>query len=191
MFDKRRFTRMLLAELLEDIRCLYRDQLSAAAQEHGYHVEPVLRQRDGVVARSGTLDTPRRCDFLHGDTGAVYSIEAKQRAKFAPIHMILDGKVLEIAAFTWDGLTLDIAGLAESACGTLVRNWYLRWFDENETNRCNADGLYGVVHFISDAELLDRVVRFRIDLGSVASVAVIRLIEELLDQGATGLKLGA
>ena len=63
------------------------------------------------------------------------------------------------------------------------------WIDEDDDNVRNADGLYGVVHFIDDPVLVDNALRFRIDLGSAPAAAVSDLVELLLDRGAVAVAL--
>ncbi|UMR29769.1 hypothetical protein MJ904_22445 [Massilia sp. MB5] len=180
---------MKIVELLDGMRRPYLDELSSVADEHEYHIEPVLRLSDGQAARDGMFGTPCRYDFVRKDTGEVCSIETAQRMELAPIRLELDGKLLDISTFSWDWLTLDIAGLSADMARTPIQNWFMRWFDEDDTNPQNAESLYGVVHFMSDAKQIDGGVRFCIDLGSAPASAVAELIEELLSQGAEGLAL--
>jgi hypothetical protein len=180
---------MTVIELLERIRRPYIDTLSRAAALDRFHVEPMLRNGDGTPARDGTLATPYRCDLARRDTGATQTVDAAARIRLDDVSVDMQGATLTIAGFSWDWLTLDVAGLPEHDAAPLVRDWFLRWIDEDDDNARNADGLYGVVHFIDDPVAVDDALRFRIDLGSAPAAALSELIELLLDRGAVDVAL--
>lgn len=181
---------MTLVELLERIRQPYVAALSRAASQPAHHVEPVLRGSDGRPAADGVLDTPCRYDLIHKGSGDAQTVDATERIQLDPLRVEFDGMVLNLSAFSWDWLTVTIAGIADADANALMRHWFLRWFDADDANAANAEGLYGVVHFIDDPERVDDQLQFRIDLGSAAAESVAELIEELLRQGATAITMG-
>lgn len=181
---------MTLVELLDLIRRPYIDQLSHAATGPGFHVEPVLRRADGTPAGDGRLDTPCRCDLVRKTLGGVQSVNATECVRVEPLRVELGGVPVSVAAFSWDWLTLRIAGLSEADASALMRNWFLRWFDKDDEKPRNAEGLRGVVHSVGDPVHVAGCLRFQIDLGSAPVGAVSELIEDLLRHGATGMALG-
>jgi len=180
---------MTLIELLERIRQLYVGQFSGIVAQSGCHVEPVLRDRTGAVVYEGPLRTPYRCDLVRKDTFATVSIDATERLRFDTLSFDIGTTRVQLAPFSWDALTLEIDGMAQADAADVMRNWFLRWFDEADENAADADGLYGVVHYLSDPVDLGRAVRFQVDLGSAPAGAVSGLIEELCTRGAARLNL--
>ncbi|GGX77958.1 hypothetical protein GJV26_03945 [Massilia dura] len=181
---------MTLVALLERIRRPYIDQLSHAATGPGFHVEPVVRRPDGSPAGDGLLDTPCRCDLVRKALGGVQSVDAAECVGIEPLRVELGGVPVAVSAFSWDWLNLHIAGIPDAEVNTLMRAWFLRWFDADDAYPRNAEGLRGVVHFLGDPARAGDGLRFRIDLGSAPASAVAELIEDLLRHGATGLALG-
>lgn len=181
---------MHLTELFDLIRRPYIDQLALAAAEPGFHVEPVLRKRDGSAAHDGVLATPYRCDLVRKDTGATEAVDGTERVRFEPLCIDIDGMTLQIAAFSWDWLTVHIAGLPDADVHAMLRDWFLRWCDEDDVNERNAEGLYGVVHDIGDPVPHEDGLQCRIDLGSASAACLPDLIEALLARGASGVALG-
>lgn len=181
---------MKLSQLLEEIRRPYLVQLSKAAAAGNYHIEPAARCASGAVALDGEPQTPIRYDFLDKDSGAVHAVDATEVIDFEPLQMDWDGQLLQISPFTWDALTLEIIGLAPDTASEQVRDWFMHWFDEDDTNVPDANRLYGVPHFMSDAMAREDGSMFQLDLGSVSPNAVLELIERLLDVKAKVVKLG-
>lgn len=180
---------MTITDLLKKIRQPYIDQFSYTAAQADFHVEPVLRGQDGSAIYEGTLDTPYRCDLVHKETLKTESVEAIESNRFETVCCAIGAMRLTLSAFSWDMLTLVINGMSRAAAEKVMRDWFLHWFDENDSNAEDIGGLYGVVHFLSDPVSVGTAVRFEVDLGSVPADAVTALIEELADQGASGLTL--
>jgi hypothetical protein len=180
---------MTIHELLDLIRRPYIEQFSRAKAEAVFHIEPVLRRSDGSPATEGALVTPCRCDLVRKDTGASVAVNATERVRLEDLQVDIDGVTLKISAFSWDWLTLHIAGMQHTDATVLVRDWFLQWFDEDDNNSKNAEDFYGVVHFVSDPVELDGALQFQIDLGSAPATSVCELIEQLLERGPTGLTL--
>jgi len=180
---------MTLIELLERIRQLYVRQFSGIVAQSGCHVEPVLRDRTGSVVYEGPLRTPYRCDLVRKDTFATESVDATERLRFDALSFDIGTTRVQLAPFSWDALTLEIDGMARDAAADVMRNWFLRWFDADDENTADVDGLYGVVHFLGDPVDVETAVRFQVDLGTVPAGAVSGLIEELCNHGAAGINL--
>ena len=180
---------MTIHELLELIRRPYIEQFSRDKAEGVFHIEPVLRRSDGGPATEGALVTPCRCDLVRKDTGAGLAVNATERVRLDDLQVEIDGVTLKISAFSWDWLTLHVAGISHTDATALVRDWFLRWFDEDDNNLQNGEGFYGVVHFVGDPVQLEETVQFQIDLGSAPATSVCELIEQLLESGPTALTM--
>jgi hypothetical protein len=180
---------MTLTDLLKQIRQLYISQLSRTAAQADFYIEPVLRNRDGFAVYEGSLATPYRCDLVNKVTFKTERVDATVCVRFDAVSCIIGNIRLQMSQFSWDMLTLVIDGISKAAAEQVMRNWFLHWFDENDSNVANAEGLYEVVHYISDSLSVGTAVRFDVDLGSAPADAVAALIDELCDQGASELKL--
>lgn len=180
---------MTITDLLKKIRQPYIDQFSGTAAQSDFHVEPVLRDRNGFAMYEGTLGTPYRCDLVHKETLKTESIDVTESNRFKTVYCDIGAMRLTMSAFSWDMVTLVINGMSQPAAEKVMRDWFLHWFDENDSNVANIDGLYGVVHFMSDPVSVGTAVRFEVDLGSVPADAIAMLFEELADQGASALTL--
>lgn len=181
---------MNFIELLERIRQPYIRQFSGIVAQSGCHVEPVLRDRTGSIVYEGPMRTPYRCDLVRKDTFATESVDATERLRFDTLCFDIGTTRVQLAPFSWDALTLEIDGMARDTAAEVMRNWFLRWFDADDENAADADGLYGVVHFLGDPVDVGAAVRFQVDLGSVPAGAVSRLIEELCTRVAAQVNLG-
>jgi hypothetical protein len=179
-----------IADILTNIRQPYIDQLSRIAASADFHIEPALRGRDGSVVYEGALATPYRCDLVHKDTFKTVSVDATEYVRFDEVRCDIGDTRVHLSGFSWDELTLAVAGMPRTTVEQVMRNWFLHWFDDNDSNAANPEGLYGVVHFMSDPFDAGSAVRFEVDLGSAPVDAVTALIEELCEQGASELKLG-
>jgi hypothetical protein len=180
---------MTITDLLKKIRQPYIDQFSRTAAQADFHVEPLLRGPDGSAIYEGNLDTPYRCDLVHKETFKSESVDATESIRFETVCCDIGTMRLNLSAFSWDRLTLSINGMRQPAAEKVMRDWFLHWFDENDSNVANIEGLYGVVHFMSDPVSEGTAVRFEVDLGSAPADAVAMLIEKLSDQGASALRL--
>ncbi len=117
------------------------------------------------------------------------SVDGRKPIQLAEMSFDIGNTRVHFSRFSWDAVTLDIEGICQDAAEQVVRNWFLQWFDEDDTNLANAEGLYGVVHFMSDPQTVENVIRFGMDLGSAPANAMSELIEELCNRGASRLKL--
>lgn len=178
---------LTVSELLERIRQPYAHQFSSTAAQSNFHVEPVLRGRDGSAIYEGTMRTPYRCDLVHKETFESVSVDATELMQLDTVYFDIGNTRVHVSGFSWDALTLDIEGMHKDAAEQLMRNWFLRWFDEDDTNLPSAEGLYGVLHFVSDPIKFETVMRFTIDLGSAPVGAISELIDELCNHEASRL----
>ncbi|MES2039585.1 MAG: hypothetical protein V4495_17280 [Pseudomonadota bacterium] len=184
---------MTLIQLFAAIRASYIAVLAAAVNHGNVHVEPAYRNADGTLTMEGKPALPCRADWIPAEgefAGQSHTVDAKTQLEFEPLSFQLSATEVSIVPFTWDWLPLQISGLTpELAEATLVQ-WFMTWFDGEDENPRNADGLYGVLHFMSAITPEGDVLQVSIDLGSVSETAVEDLLFKLSDANAQAVQLG-
>jgi hypothetical protein len=176
-----------ITELLDRIRQPYIRQFSNLVPLSNFHVEPVLRDRNGSAIYEGAMHTPYRCDLVRKETFERVSVDAMDLFQLDAVCFDIGNMRVHFSSFSWDALTLDIDGMRQDAAEQVMRDWFLQWFDEDDSSAVNAEGLYGVVHFISGPLQAETVMRFTVDCGSAPAGAIFELIEELCNHGASSL----
>lgn len=152
------------------------------------HVEPALRLADGTLAVDGIPPTPLRVDLIVKHSGERIAIESTPKALTAAIHELTDGVDIEIGPFAWNQATFDARGVGVES-NERILEWFLRWFDPEDTNLADATGLYGVVHYMSDVTAANGGITFTLDLGSAPISAVDDLFSVLTNSGATAIRV--
>lgn len=183
---------MTLAEFFADIREPYASKLAASVAAVEAHVEPALRKADGSLAVDGTFGLPYRADFIpkRGD-GKSVMVDSDQRLDFEPIVVDDDSCRIEIRPFVWDWVQVSVQGISEKAAGSTAKAWFLRWFDTDDTNEADEQGLYGVVHSLGEPKAIDGGSEMTIDLGSAPAEALEDLITRLVQAGAKRMTLSS
>ena len=175
---------MGLGELLDQIRKYYLDQLIAAAEEElakkstSVILEGVLRSGDGTAVVAGELQLALRKDLAILEKGVVkklLTIDTKRMLSFEPLAFDwAESLRVSLGPFQWQQMPLRIP-CRERTDWQPLQEWFWRWFRRDEDA---PDGqLLGVVHFLSDPEILEKAAAFEVDLGS----APVGAFEELLD----------
>ena len=181
---------MTFAELMGAIRSSYAQVLAEAVAEHAPALrEAALRHADGTLKADGQPPLPHRFDAFHAD-GVNRMVDSERQLRFDPFSFPIDGMTVSVAPFTWDWLDLEIAG-DPAVAGAACRAWFLRWFDEQDENEPDADGLRGVVHYMSDPLAVQDGIGLRIDLGSAPDEALDDLLFALADAGIGAVRLRA
>jgi len=183
----------MLANALPDavgaIRDLYVKTLADSIKQAGeVHVEPSLRSKSGDPLLEGSLQTPVRVDFLYkfgalaGKSGMV---DTPHRLPLPQIISSIGDVALDIGSFQWDyaSFTLHDARLDDLSN---VRAWFLEAFDLEDRHPRGPDGLYNVVHFISDPE--NGV--FTIDFGSAPTETFLAAIRAFASIGPRRISVG-
>jgi hypothetical protein len=190
MTEREQRTQMTLLELLAAIRAPYARQLSAAIAAVDAHVEPAFRNHDGALAVEGPLMLPCRADYIPrtGD-GKPARVDATARLDFEPISVAYADCTVLIHPFAWDWVRITIRGLPEQAVAALSRNWFFRWFDPDDANEADDQGLYGVVHFLDEPETVTDGIELSIDLGSAPPEALDDLLRQVSAHGASAMRV--
>lgn len=181
---------MTFSELLEAVRGAYTETLSQAVQQQASHVEPALRTADGALATEGELGLPCRVDAIVQQDGSSLTVDARSRLQFEPLQLQLAGTTVTMVPFTWDWLQLEVQGLNRDRVAHTLQDWFWQGFDAEDQNTLAADGLYGVLHFLSDLQPAGEGWRSAVDLGSAPAEALEELLWRLSDAGATQIALG-
>lgn len=179
-------------ELLERIRALNIDALSAAIASAGpVHVEPALRRSDGMLAVDGSWQMPLRIDFLRKghESKRTDAVSPTRTLSFSRFTTTIGNARLDVGPFGWDWCEIE-TDLGPESLGPLLQQWFIEWFDPDDRNARDPDGLYGVVHFASDPEPSGLGSRFLVDLGSAPVSCLTALFSRLSAAGMTIGRIG-
>ncbi|MES2263740.1 MAG: hypothetical protein V4724_34920 [Pseudomonadota bacterium] len=134
----------------------------------------------------GTLDLPSRADYIPREgAGKPAMVDSTSHLDFETISVAYKDCDVLIGPFVWDWVQLTIRGLPEQEAASVAKNWFFRWFDPEDTNEANEDGLYGVVHFLGEPKVAANGIEFSIDLGSAPPEALEDLLERMSSHGAS------
>jgi hypothetical protein len=168
---------MVPISTIEQARSHYIAQLQNAARAASpVHLEPVLRASDGSLALEGVLSLPFRPDLIPKAGGPSIMVDSTMRVQFEPWEHQVGSTRINVAPFIWDYVAVKLSGITAEVDWGPLRQWFLRWFDAEDHNPLNSEGLHGVVHFMSDPEQTTDGSSITIDLGS----APIECFESLL-----------
>ena len=144
---------MTFAELIAQVRQLYVGSLSRRVIEVPSHIEPALRNSDGSLSVEGQFDLPCRVDVIPKtgtQAGVPVSADSESSLTFEPIKFMIGSTSITISPVVWDWVPVRIEGDHGIASAEVLVEWFMQWFDPNDENSQNGEGLYGVVHFMSD-----------------------------------------
>jgi hypothetical protein len=184
---------MAFIELLTAIRSTYVDALAKAAAEQSAHIEPAYRLADGALAIEGALSLPCRADLIpkEGETAnQAAMVNSSSLLEFDPISLKIKSTSVAMSPFGWDWVALEVHGIDEEIATRALKEWFLYWFDPDDNNGPTSEGLYGVVHFLSDPETTTNGLRVNIDLGSSPTTAFEDLLFRLSDENASAVHVG-
>ncbi|MDB6028230.1 MAG: hypothetical protein JWM68_4453 [Verrucomicrobiales bacterium] len=190
---------MTVHELLHEIRSYYtRHVLEALAEtpSEGSRVmrEAALRDANGTLTSNGLLGLPLRHDlYLISATQdpECFELDVNGLLSFEPATFNLGEEmpVLRMAPFQWDRCLLRVTGLWVAFDRQILRDWFHRWFDGDDTHQPNEQGFFGVVHSLSDPVIEGEVITFQIDFGSAPIEAFEQLIDVFQTLGATRIEV--
>lgn len=184
---------MTFTELLAAIRSTYVDALARAVAEQSAYVEPAYRHADGSLATEGSLSLPCRADLIPTEGESANQsvmVDSGSQLRFDPLSFEIESTSVTLSPFGWDWVALEARGIDEQAVSRVLKEWFLHWFDAEDNNEPTPDGLYGVVHFLSDPETTSTGLRVNIDLGSSPPSAFEDLLFRLSDANASEVHVG-
>ncbi|MGF1447582.1 MAG: hypothetical protein ACFBRM_15475 [Pikeienuella sp.] len=168
-------------------------QAIAEAIEQGAEVEPepVLRDAEGRVVRSGPLSLPRRGDVAVTRAGRrlIRRVEGGGLDSFEPMTLVADGGFTTVLApFPWEEATLIVETVQPKPDWGPFRLWFLEWFQPRMSDV--APDLDGVVHAVEGPWPAGGAYRIGVDFGSAPTAAVAGLIAAVGQSGALRLRIG-
>ncbi len=189
---------MALGHLLDQIRDYYVSRFVDSINEHstddGTTIahENAFCNAEGEFVTEGQLELPARGDLLVIRDGVVsdsLQIDTEGMLSFKPI--VFDwpdnGVNVDLRPFQWNWIQLRIYGLQPDVDWTSIRDWFMRWFQENDP----ADNeLLGGVHFMSDPKDCGGCSQISIDLGTAPVESFEELLDALGQMGADHVKIG-
>ncbi|WP_426343377.1 hypothetical protein ACN9MU_20505 [Pseudoduganella sp. R-32] len=182
-----------MTELFSVIRMAYAATFAdAVASSASAHVEAALRRDDGSLALDGEYDLPMRADLVPrrgSQAGKLLTVDSHTRMQFSVHTLPLPPAIVYVAPFVWDDVALRIGGLVPQQVGAVLAPWFMDWFDAEDANRLNEEGLFGVVHFASDPRPDGAMVAVELDLGSAPVQALEDLLARLAAAGARDIRL--
>lgn len=185
---------MTFAELISAIRQPYVSLLAETVAARPCVAEPPLMDELGELVLDGALNTGCRLDLVvTNESGAdeILRVDSSTQMDFDPLEFEIDAMRVTVMPFAWDWVAVDVEGLSWERTQEVLRDWFMRWFDEDDSNGLEEPGLLGVVHFVSDP-VEDDDGRFSVtaDLGSAPVEVIDDLLFRLLDAGASGVSVG-
>jgi len=184
---------MTVSELLAAVRKPYIDTLASAAVE-SEHIEPAYRRADGSLAIEGLLHLPCRADIIAASgpsAGQPIRVDSETQLRFEPVSFHVGETPVSFYPFVWDWAAVEVGGLNEETIAQAFKAWFLEWFDTEDQNDPTEDGLFGVVHFMSDPARTTQGWVVTIDLGSLPEEALEDLLRRMSDVGASQIRVGS
>ena len=170
---------MIQTTLIDAVRKLYIEEFRRIISEKSdFHLEPALRTSDGALALDGDLQLPYRPDLLPKAGGDSIMVDSPAFASFDPWEVQMGAVEMWVAPFIWDQMEVSLIG-ADENWGP-VQRWFYQWFDPEDRNSLNPEGFYGVVHYMSDPEVVGDRATLVIDLGTAPIEAFTALLHALV-----------
>jgi hypothetical protein len=157
-------------------------------------VEPALRNTAGeIVSAPDGLKLPLRYDLAAQSNDGAFQTENTDSTtiNFSESVFVTWEHTLriEIQRLCWDYMMFEVR-VDEAFDWEWLRQWFLKWFDLDDSRSADTDGLYDVVHFVSDPEIDGNTARFFVDFGSSSTDALADLFDALKAQGITQCTIG-
>jgi hypothetical protein len=185
-----------LLDVLEPVRDIAVGEIlevMARRLDSGAHVihEPMQRDADGHVTRSGKLRLPVRGDLevTAGGRTLVQRVACEKVLNFEPLTLIEpDGFVAVLKPFRWDAADVLVEARQATPNWTPVRRWYLEWFQSRFSEL--APDLDGAVHGIDGPNEVPEGWRFTVDFGSAPIEALTDMVGAFAETGAARIRIG-
>jgi hypothetical protein len=170
---------MIPRAAIESVRQVYVDEFRRIlAETDDVHLEPALRTSDGALATDGELELPYRPDLLPKAGGPSIMIDSPTRPQIEQWESAVGAAQVSVSPFIWDYAKVSIVGPVDD--WTPIKDWFFRWFDPDDQNSLTEEGLYGVVHYMSDPVVEEGVISITVDFGSAPTEAFFSLLDAAL-----------
>lgn len=172
-----------LAQIIQQARDMYAGSLlcefSCLREKHDGRIftEVTLRTKNGAVATEGPSQLGCRVDAIIPSTIESVMVDSAARASFRYISFHYGSIPVSLSPFEWDRCVVTMECSADAFRWQPVLDWFHRWFDAEDENETTADGLSGVIHFLSEPQFTGTSVTFTTDLGSAPAQAFDDLLE--------------
>ena len=185
----------MLDETLETVREYYLKRLRRvirdAEPQFTVYAERAYRSEDGEYATAGVLDTSTRTDVMFIQNGTVVRagmVDTEGIPYFRTTDLIWKKNLkVRLAPFQWNQCHLRLIEGPGEPDWTLIREWFLRWFERQEAG---PDGLHGCVHLILDPEELNGDYVVEVDFGSAPVDAFHELLDAVMATGFQTVSIG-
>ncbi|MFN3613398.1 MAG: hypothetical protein ACK4WC_02400 [Rubrimonas sp.] len=185
-----------LSDVLEPVRDLHVSAILhaiAEALDSGAEVdpEPVDRDAEGRMRRSGPLGLPSRSDLrvTKGGRTLLRKATSEPALPFAPRSLLLsDGASARIGPFGWGATPVRLTGAPGAPNWAPLRRWYLEWFQPRFGEE--SPDLLCVVHALDGPHVDGRGWRYDVDLGSASVMGFRAMLEALSVSGCARIAVG-
>jgi hypothetical protein len=132
-----------------------------------------------------------RMDVLYKEESKFLQAEAKitNPPEFSPIIENWKGIEVVLSPFVWHQMEFTITGPAPNM--TQMQNWFNRWFDRNNKNPEDSDGLRSVIHMMTEPKVLGNYWVVTIDFGSATIDAFHAFFKQLKFSGAEKVEISS
>ncbi len=192
---------MQFTELLEQIRNHYVRRLLEAVTQRRQGTdamvihEAALRDEEGEIIRSGPLEIPLRVDLVEVRGDEIVgsdNVDTDDMLEFAPFTFGWPGEgtqelTVTVEPFQWNWLQLQTTGQPSTEQWHALRNWYLKWFGEDDPS---GDQVAGAVHFCDDPHIEGSLIQLSLDLGTAPVECFVEMLDTLTEFGTSSVTIG-
>ena len=165
------------------------------ASGHKVITEPALCAASGkAVCAPDGLRLPLRYDLVIQRQDGEFQKENADSTTIEfgePLFATWDeGLRIEIHRLCWDYMCFELFPVLATIEWDGLRRWFLKWFDADDKDTAGKDGLFGVLHFVSDPATENGVSKFFVDFGSASSDCLAELFDEFVRIGVKQCVIG-
>lgn len=187
---------MIFSELVERARTRSVSKIKEAILERSarlkVHTEPAIRRGDGALAFAPDgLKLPLRWDFFAEAEPDQKNADSITLKMVEPAYATwAHGMRIKLISLCWDCMLFCLTPPRPEEDWEWLVAWFMRWFDPEDRNEKDEDGLYQVVHFVSDPEVADDTAIFIVDFGSAKTHALADLLDQIAERGYARCLIG-
>lgn len=187
---------MRLGEILDQVRAYYLKRFVEATRKYSkdeIETEAALRNKTGELQCDGRFALPVRVDILVGSKSKMnesITIDTERMLSFEPIEFPWEEQLqVSLRPFQWNWIRVSIPEKRNVDWKPVVE-WFWKWFDKDDCNKPDKDGLFGVVHFLSDPKTEGNKNVVFIDFGTSPVTALEEFLDAVVKTGANEVTIG-